>query len=179
MRGLGTVDPITCQMIQCGLLSQAEAGTETLYECAAAGYAGVLPGTHPTCQNLRGDSGAPEDIGQAAPSETGGSATADGAPSAAGSQAPSGGAGASPDMGSNNGAQTQDVTGPSDQSGAAAEAPTLLGEQLLEWTEPAKRRAVSMLRDLEESIGVRIPSLPWWVWLLAAAALYALLERRR
>lgn len=39
-----------CQRIVCGATSQDEAGLAALYECSEAGYVGVLPCSHPSCQ---------------------------------------------------------------------------------------------------------------------------------
>ena len=53
-RALGSVDPLTCLRIQCGQISQAEAGMTTLYACSAAGYAGVYPWSDPHCAPIGG-----------------------------------------------------------------------------------------------------------------------------
>jgi hypothetical protein len=42
----------TCRAIMCGAVTQAQAGRELVYECAAAGMVGALPCTSPRCEGV-------------------------------------------------------------------------------------------------------------------------------
>jgi len=44
------IDQSYCRQIQCGAITQAEAGVLDLYECAAAGFSGARGCTDPLCE---------------------------------------------------------------------------------------------------------------------------------
>lgn len=54
----GGPDPLLCLKIQCGAISQAEAGPELLDECALAGFSGALSCASPLCAPFCGTTAA-------------------------------------------------------------------------------------------------------------------------
>lgn len=47
---MAMIDQSYCRQIQCGAITQAEAGALDLFECASAGYVGARPCTDPLCK---------------------------------------------------------------------------------------------------------------------------------
>jgi len=52
--GVHGVSATVCQQIQCGLITQSQAGYDLLLACSRAGYAGVRTAFDPLCQQLAG-----------------------------------------------------------------------------------------------------------------------------
>ena len=185
------VNADTCLQIQCGLITQAEAGLQTLYDCAAAGYAGARSALDPLCQELAG--GGPTVVYQQAQE----AAAADTLPdspdayqaddgsiewqpyeTAAGGQSQS----ADTDQASAASAdQERNDTG--EQDAGQNEMPETLAEFWELIGSPDYQFSETPPANTEPGIGGEIAQwierasdsarrAPWWLWVVVAAAVY-------
>ncbi len=166
------VDPQVCLAIQCGAMTQDQAGFDTLLACANAGYTGVRARTDPACAPFFPTAPAvtttttvPTPAPTTAPVFV---ATAEPAPASAPTTAPP----ASTTPAQTPAAEPQPSTG--DQQAGSSDQ-VLIGSPWLPEIKGAKAVAQEAWNKVSEVTG----AWPWWAWLLIAAAAAALLRRRR
>ena len=190
---LGAVDPTLCQKIQCGLITQSQVGWQTLLECSQAGYAGVRSALDPVCQELAG--GGPvtvveEQIAQSSqdpqPDEpdyyqpdpqTGTPQVWYQFPTEATTESE-----VASQSGQYDGA-TEGERPLSDEAPAGDEFDieayrNLIGDPRLRFREKFTP-VTKTIKDWAEVAIDQVKRLPWWVWLIAAAAIYQVARKKR
>ena len=208
-RQLGTlgVDPTLCRKIQCGLITQSQAGYDLLLACSRAGYAGVRTAFDPVCQELAGggpvavvEQGTaaaqsdplPDDIRFYDPAPDGSPANWFDLPAGPSidNSAPltASAASSQPDPldPTPPADQTQPESTPTTESQAntTPEPDTALDpEQYAQLIgDPSLRfspaRIAQQLSEWLALAGDAAKEIPWWVWLIAAGVGYELLNKR-
>ncbi len=203
---LGAVDPTLCLKIQCGLITQSQAGWQTLLECSQAGYAGVRSALDPVCQQLIGASSPvevvqeqayqathdpqPDDVAYYQPdAETGEpqqwyelpaepsidtEAAVTGQPRYdEGATQP---AGYEPTPAGS--AQPATETQPQDEFDAQAYR-QLIGSPEFQFTETRTPGPGAPLSELPRRVIEAAKKLPWWVWVILAAAIWEATRKKR
>ena len=198
---LGAVDPTLCQKIQCGLVTQSQVGWQTLLECSQAGYRGVRSALDPVCQELAGGGSvtvvreqiarssqdpqpdAPEyyqldpatgqpQVWYEFPAQPGAGVT----PAGQAEQSEAGISG-EPLTGSDELTELPTDGTPADEFDPEAYR-NLIGDPHLRFRE----RVQPITKTLKDWAGTAIDQvkrIPWWVWLIAAAAVYETTRKPR
>ncbi len=185
------VDADTCLRIQCGLITQAEAGLQTLYDCAAAGYAGARSALDPLCQELAGGGATVvyQQAKQAAASDTlpdspdayqAGDGTIEWQPysteSSAGEQQSAPGSTPADTEPAAAGARDEETAGQDQMPATLAEFYQLIGSPEHEFTDTPPARPEpgigGQVQQWIERAGGAARRAPWWLWIALAAALY-------
>jgi len=162
-QSLGAVDPQTCLAIQCGAISQQEAGLDTLLACSQAGYVGAIPWTDPRCEPFGGGPGTafpqppPEPEAQPEPAPE---------PEAAPDYQPA----------------PEPEPAPEYQPAPEPEpAPEyeLIGTPGEIETPPVQPAQPALPGFTWETITSRLSTVPWWAWLVLALLAAQTLRRKR